>query len=62
MVDDGVADTSDVRNTLVCEECKREADDRAVGWRGYLVDADNDDDQDEILFFCSRCVEREFSQ
>ncbi len=57
-----MADTSDVRNKLVCEECKREADDRAVGWRGYLVDADDDEDEDEILFFCSRCVEREFSQ
>ncbi len=50
--------------TLICAECRCEADERACGWRGYLVDADQDEheDKDEILFFCSTCATREFSR
>jgi len=57
-----VAETAAVRRSLVCAECGREADAKAVGWLGYLVGADDDEDEDEVLFFCSGCVEREFSQ
>jgi hypothetical protein len=55
---------ADVAQTLICAECRCEADERARGWRGYLVDADEDehDDKDEILFFCSGCAAREFSR
>jgi len=52
--------SADVRQSLICAECEREADENAIGWRGYLVDAD--DDEDEVLFFCAMCVAREFSR
>jgi hypothetical protein len=32
---------------LSCAECEREADETAVGRRGYLVDADDEQDEDE---------------
>ena len=44
---------------LVCEECRRRSDARAGGWRGYLVDID-DDGEDEVVFYCPRCAAREF--
>lgn len=43
----------------VCEECGRAISDGERGWQGYLVDLD-DDGEDEVLFFCPRCAEREF--
>jgi hypothetical protein len=53
-----------VQRSLICAECRLEADERALGWRGYIVKADEDelDDGDEILFFCSRCAASEFSR
>jgi predicted RNA-binding Zn-ribbon protein involved in translation (DUF1610 family) len=42
-----------------CEECGQEATGRAQGWEGLLVDLD-DDGQDEVVFFCPTCAEREF--
>lgn len=44
---------------LTCGECGREDLDQGRGWRGYLVDLD-DDGADEVIFFCPRCVAREF--
>ena len=32
-------DTSaDLRQALICAECEREADETAIGWRGYFPD------------------------
>jgi RNA polymerase subunit RPABC4/transcription elongation factor Spt4 len=44
---------------LTCGECGREDFDHGRGWRGYLVDLD-DDGADEVVFFCPRCAAREF--
>jgi hypothetical protein len=44
---------------LFCAECERCADSEARGWRAYLVDAD-DYDEDEVLLFCPVCSAREF--
>jgi len=44
---------------LSCAECGRQDDNHGRGWRGYLVDLD-DDGADEVIFFCPRCVAREF--
>ena len=46
---------------LVCEECRARSDARALGWRGYLVDRD-DDGEDEVVFYCPRCAVREFGE
>jgi len=46
---------------LVCEECRARSDARALGWRGYLVDRD-DDGEDEVVFYCPRCAGREFGE
>jgi predicted RNA-binding Zn-ribbon protein involved in translation (DUF1610 family) len=51
--------TSRVVNAPVCEECGRAIAKGQRGWLGYLVDLD-DDGEDEVLFFCPRCAEREF--
>jgi hypothetical protein len=57
-----VKKSANMRQSLVCEECGRKADVKAIGWRGYLVVAEEDEDEDEVLFFCSTCVAREFSR
>jgi hypothetical protein len=44
---------------LVCCECDRRPAAGASGWRGYLVDLD-DDGRDEVVFFCPDCAGREF--
>jgi hypothetical protein len=44
---------------LLCIECKERSDSSARGWRGYLVDVD-DDGEDEVVFYCPRCAAREF--
>jgi len=44
---------------LICAECGRHDDERVRGWQGHLVDLD-DDGHDEVVFFCPRCVAREF--
>ena len=41
-----------------CEECGREDDGEARGWKAYLGDAD--DGGDEVLVFCPECSEQEF--
>ena len=53
-----------MQRSLICAECRLEADERALGWRAYLVEADKEerDDKEEILFFCSSCAAREFSR
>ena len=44
---------------LICAECGQPDDNDGRGWRGYLVDLD-DDGADEVIFFCPRCATREF--
>jgi hypothetical protein len=48
-----------IRTELCCVECGRRCDASVRGWRGYLVDL-NDDGEDEVVFFCPRCAAREF--
>jgi len=45
---------------LACSECGRRADTDARGWQGHLVEADEDDDTEEVVFFCPLCAAREF--
>jgi hypothetical protein len=49
------------KDELVCEECRTHATGRASGWRGYLIDVD-DDGADEVVFYCPRCAAREFGK
>jgi hypothetical protein len=44
---------------LVCCECQVRSAGTATAWQGYLVDLD-DDGNDEVVFFCPRCAAREF--
>jgi predicted RNA-binding Zn-ribbon protein involved in translation (DUF1610 family) len=44
---------------MTCEECGQKATGRAEGWEALLVDLD-DDGQDEVVFYCPVCAEREF--
>jgi|GEM_PF-6566273 len=44
---------------LVCVECASVSENRAEGWEGHLVDLDDDGD-DEVVFFCLTCADREF--
>jgi hypothetical protein len=46
---------------LVCVECgRRAADGDARSWQAHLVDADDDDERDEVVVFCPACAAREF--
>jgi hypothetical protein len=51
-----------VLSTLVCAECGRVSAGGEPGWQGHLVDADDDGAGEVVLFFCSRCAEREFGR
>jgi hypothetical protein len=42
---------------LVCQECGKEADVNAHGWRAYLTD---DEEDSRPVFYCAVCAEREF--
>lgn len=44
---------------LVCIECGARADERATRWQAFLIDLD-DDGQDELVFYCPACAAREF--
>ena len=46
---------------MKCEECGQAATGRAAGWEALLVDLD-DDGQDEVVFYCPVCAEREFHE
>ena len=46
---------------MTCEECGQEATGRAERWEALLIDLD-DDGQDEIVFYCPVCAEREFHE
>lgn len=46
-------------SNLVCCECERRAVGTVAGWKGHLVDLD-DDGRDEVAFFCPACAVREF--
>ena len=43
-------------------ECERRSSDRARGWRGFLVDRDDDGQEDDIVVYCPGCASREFSE
>jgi hypothetical protein len=45
---------------LVCVECRRRADPQARGWQAHLVESDDHEDEDEVVFFCPACAAREF--
>jgi hypothetical protein len=47
---------------LVCCECQRRPVGSANAWQSYLVDLDDDDGQDEVVFFCPGCAAREFGR
>jgi len=47
---------------LVCSECGHHADRDARGWQGHIVEADEDDDTEEVVFFCPLCAAREFGK
>jgi hypothetical protein len=42
-----------------CIECGGESDELATGWRAYIV-PDEDENEDEVAFYCPECAEREF--
>jgi len=47
--------------TLICEECGRQADVEAAGWRVYRVENIEDPgDPALICVYCPECAEREF--
>jgi hypothetical protein len=45
---------------LVCAECGRTSNGAARGWRGVLVESDDDPTRDEVSVFCPSCALREF--
>ena len=47
---------------LVCVECRRRADSQARGWQAHLVESDDNEDEDEVVFFCPACAAREFGE
>ena len=51
-----------VAGTLVCAECEREAHESARGWLAFLVDLADDEEEPEVVIFCSACRAREFSR
>lgn len=46
--------------TLSCFECDSR-DEEGGGWRAYLVDLD-DDGEDEVAIFCDACASRKFGE
>jgi len=44
---------------LLCIECGCTAVEEARGWRAYVIDLD-DDGEDEIVCYCPTCSAREF--
>lgn len=45
---------------LFCDECGCESDERAVGWRGYLLESEDDEAGPKVCFFCRGCAVAEF--
>ena len=44
---------------LTCEECGCLTTDLVKGWRGYLIDLE-EEGAPQVAFFCPACVEQEF--
>jgi len=45
---------------LSCEECRRESDEHAAGWRAYLLGEDDDRlGPDGVVVYCPECAECE---
>jgi hypothetical protein len=47
---------------LVCVECRRRADAQARRWQAHLLESDDNEDEDELVFFCPACAAREFGE
>ena len=45
---------------LRCVECGAESNELAAGWRAYLTDELDEDEEAEMLMFCPGCARREF--
>jgi hypothetical protein len=45
---------------MVCEECGREAEGGAFGWRGYRIDDPEEGEPPQIAFWCLVCAVNEF--
>lgn len=46
---------------LSCQECLRDSDDEARGWRTYVADDPDELDAEPIVAsYCPDCAEREF--
>jgi hypothetical protein len=50
------------RSKLICVECRRAAEHKAGRWRAYLIESDDANEEDEVLFYCPRCAVREFGE
>ena len=46
---------------LVCVECACLSGLRALGWRGYRIDVE-EDDEPALAFFCPTCAARAFDE
>lgn len=46
--------------TLECAECGSRSDQRAQGWRAYLADGLEEDEDVEVVTVCPECADREF--
>jgi hypothetical protein len=49
------------RGKLDCVECGASSNASARGGQEHLVDLD-DDGEDEVVFYCPRCADREFGE
>ena len=46
---------------LACQECCRDSDDEARGWRTYVADDPDEVDAEPVVAsYCPDCAEREF--
>lgn len=48
-------------HVLVCVECSCLSGLRALGWRGYRIDVE-EDDEPALAFFCPTCAARAFDE
>lgn len=45
---------------MVCQECRREADPDADGWRAFIADDPRTDEAAAVAVYCPGCAAREF--
>jgi hypothetical protein len=41
---------------LVCTDCRRESDARALGWRAYVCEVEEGKERPEVAIFCPFCA------